>query len=134
MDLKKIGRNNWIVLAGFLLTLIGLSMSWYTVSIISLYSVSANGWNFGLGVVIFLLTLAAAALALLPALAPSLRLPFPSGLAIMGLGGLSLIFVFVKIVQKPGSPVGYGAGIFLALISTAIVTLGGFLKNGEPAS
>ena len=133
MDLTKISRNDWIVVAGFIVALIGISMNWYTVSV-SIVSVSVSGWNYGLGVFAFILTLVAAALALAKAFAPSFKLPFSIGLAIMVLGGLSVVFVLIKIIDKPGGAgIGYGIGIFIAIIGAAVVTLGGFLKNAAPA-
>ena len=77
-----------------------------------------------------------AALVLLKAL-PSIKftLPIPEALVVMVLGGLSVIFVLIRIIAKPNGAgivhVGYAFGIFLTLIAAAVVTLGGFLKNSE---
>jgi len=139
MEINKLSRNDWIVVAGFVLVLIGLSLHWYTVGggIVGLGSVGVTtGWDYGLGVFVFILTLIAAALVLLKAL-PSIKftLPIPEALVVMVLGGLSVIFVLIRIIAKPNGAgivhVGYAFGIFLTLIAAAVVTLGGFLKNSE---
>ena len=139
MEISKLSRNDLIVLAGFVLTIIGLSLHWYTVGggMLGVASVGVTtGWDYGLGVFVFIFTLLAAAIVLLKAL-PSVKftLPIPEALAVMGLGGLSVIFVLIRIIAKPSGAgivhVGWGFGIFLTLIAAVIVAFGGFLKNSE---
>ena len=137
MDLTKVSRNDWIVVGGFIVALVGLSMHWYSVSAGPASGGFGSGWDSALGVFVFILTLVAAALALSRAFAPAFKLPVPLALAIMVLGGLSTLFVIIKIIDKPGGlglvGIGYSVGIFIALIGAAVVTLGGFLKNSESA-
>jgi hypothetical protein len=136
MDLTKVSRNDWIVVGGFIVALVGISMHWYSVGAGCISFSAGSGWDYGLGVFVFILTLVAAALALSRAFAPSFKLPVPLALAIMVLGGLSTVFVIIRIIDKPGGgivKVGYGIGIFVTLIGAAAVTLGGFLKNSESA-
>ena len=139
MEIGKLSRNDLIVLAGFVLAIIGLSLHWYTVGggLVGVGSIGVtSGWDYGLGVFVFIFTLLAAAIVLLKAL-PSVKftLPIPEALVVMGLGGLSVLFVLIRIIAKPSGGgivhVGWGFGIFLTLIAAVIVALGGFLKNSE---
>jgi hypothetical protein len=144
MELNKLSRYDWIVLAGFVLTIVGLSAHWYTVNlkISTVFTgtfAATNGWNYWLGVLVFLLTLVAAALVLLKAI-PSITFtpPFPEAMSIMVLGGISVVFVLIRILFKPGTgahvsgiSIGYGFGIVLTLIAAVIITAAGFLKNSE---
>ena len=49
MDLSKVSKNDWIVAAGFILMLIGVSIKWYGASV-TVYGVnfggSVSGWHF----------------------------------------------------------------------------------------
>jgi hypothetical protein len=139
MEISKLSRNDLIVLAGFVLAIIGLSLSWYTVGagLAGIGSIGVTtGWDYGLGVFVFIFTLLAAAIVLLKAL-PSVKfaLPIPEALVVMALGGLSVVFVLIRIIAKPSGAgivhVGWGFGIFLTLIAVVIVAFGGFLKNSE---
>jgi hypothetical protein len=139
MNLSKVSRNDWIVVVGFVLMLIGLSIKWYGASV-TLYGVSiggsVNGWHFFVtGIIPWLLTLIAALIVLIKAV-PDLKfsLPFPEALSIMGLGGVAFVLVLIRLIDAPGSGLGRGVGLFIALIAAAIVAVGGFLKNSESAS
>lgn len=134
MNIKKLSRNDWIVLFGFVLTLVGLSSAWYTINVLSL-SASLSGWH-GAGIIVFLLTFLASALVLLKAI-PSVTviLPVSEAPIVMVLGGVSVLLVAIKFLDKPGGmgvvSVGYGFGIFLTLIATVVIATGGYLKNSE---
>ncbi len=137
LALAKISPSAWIVAGGFLLTVLGISLRWYTTDYGVQGLIATNGWHYGLAVVAFHLTLGAAALALIGAFAPSF---FPTGRAIMVLGGLAVVFVLIRIVDKTTGLPGmsgvmagpYGVGIFLAFVGAAIVTLGGFVEARWP--
>jgi hypothetical protein len=144
MNLTKVNRNDWIVIGGFLLAFIGTLGAWYTVSIRGFGGGSVNGWHGAyLGWLVFLLCLAAAGLSLSRAL--NLSLPLPAGLAILVCGALSALFVFIRLLILPGIGisglaasavgihVGRGWGIWLTFVAALIVTVGGLLKNAEPA-
>jgi hypothetical protein len=134
MNMKRLSRNDWIVLFGFVLTRVGLSSAWYTISILSL-SASLDGWH-GAGIIVFLLTFMASAVVALKAI-PSVTviLPVSEAAIVMVLGGVSVLLVVIKFLDKPGGMgvvgIGYGFGIFLTLVATILVTAGGYLKNSE---
>ena len=136
MDLSKVSKNDWIVVAGFVLMIIGVSLKWYgwSASYMGVTVVSANfsGWHFTLGWLPWLLTLAAALLVLLKAI--NIKLPVPEAMSVMGLGVLAFVLVLIRLIASPGSGAGRGIGIFIGLIATAVVAVGGFLKNAESAS
>jgi len=139
MNLSKVSRNDWIVVVGFVLMLIGVSLAWYGWGPSAL-GANVSGWHFFFtGIVPWLLTLIAALLVLIKAV-PDLKisLPFPEALGVMVLGGAAFILVVIRLIDAP-SVVFYSAsrrwpGLLLSLIATAVVAVGGFLKNAESAS
>jgi hypothetical protein len=137
MDLTKVSRNDWIVVGGFVAMFIGTLGPWYGVHIDILgerIGGSVNGWHGSyLGWLTFLLCLAAASIAVRKAVLPSLQLPLPDALIVMGCGVLSLLFVLIRLLVVP-SGAGREWGIWLSLIAAAVVSVGGLLKNSEPAS
>jgi hypothetical protein len=139
MDLSKISKNDWIVVGGFVLMLIAVSLKWYGWSVAfmgqTLASASFSGWHFFLGWFPWLLTLIAAAAVLVKAVTSiNFTLPVPEAMVAMGLGGVAFILVLIRLIASPGAGASRGIGIFLGLIATALVAGGGFLKNSEPAS
>jgi hypothetical protein len=139
MDLNKISKNDWIVVAGAVLMFIGVTGPWYGVSASflgqTIISVSVNGWHFSyLGWLTTILCVAAGVLVLLKAL-PSVKmqLPVPEPLAVMAAGAVSGLIVIIRLIAKPSGS-GLRWGIFVALIGAVAVLVGGFLKNSEPAS
>jgi|BarGraNGADG00212_2_1021979.scaffolds.fasta_scaffold26614_1 hypothetical protein len=139
MDLSKISRNDWIVVGGFVLMLIAVSLKWYgwSLSVLGQTFASADfsGWHFFLGWFPWLLTLIAAVLVLVKAI-PSLNftLPVPEAMSVMALGVVAFVLVLIRLIASPGTGASRGIGIFIGLIATAVVAAGGFLKNSEPAS
>ena len=136
MDLSKVTRNDWIVAAGFVLMLIGVSIKWYGASVSFMgvnYGGSVNGWHFFVtGTIPWVLTLLAALLVL--AKAVNISLPVPEAMATMALGVVAFVLVLIRLFDSPASGLSRGAGIFIALIATIVVAVGGFLKNAESAS
>jgi hypothetical protein len=144
MNLTKVSRNDWIVVGGFILAFVGTLGAWYTVHVDILgqkASASVNGWHGAyLGWLVFLLCLAAAVLALSKAL--NVSLPLPAPVLILGCGAVSALLVLIRLVIVPGAGfaagvagvhVGRGWGIWITLIATIVVAVGGLLKNAEPA-
>jgi hypothetical protein len=143
MNLTKVSRNDWVVIAGFIVAFIGTLGPWYTISVAGFGGGSVSGWHGAyLGWLVFILCLVAAVLALSKAVNVNIPLPLPAALIIMVCGALSVLFVVIRLFVVPGAGVGAGIvgvhvgrgwGIWITLIATAAVTLGGFLKNTEPA-
>jgi hypothetical protein len=144
MNLTKVSRNDWIVVGGFILAFVGTLGPWYGVHVDVLgqkIGASVNGWHGAyLGWLIFLLCLAAAVFALSKAL--NITLPLPAALVILGCGALSALLAFIRLLIVPGAGfaagvagvhIGRGWGIWITLIATLVVAVGGLLKNAEPA-
>jgi hypothetical protein len=144
MDLSKISKNDWIVVGGFVLMLIAVSLKWYGWGL-GILGISANvtGWHFFVtGVIPWFLTLVAAALVLVKGVSGlDIKLPVPEAMSVMALGGGAFVLVLIRLIKSPisglsGTGIGTsrGIGLFLALIAAAVVAGGGFLKNSETAS
>jgi len=139
MDLTKVSRNDWIVVAGAVLMFIGSLLPWYGVSVefagMKVVGDSWNGWHFSyLGWLTAFLCVAAAALVVTRALRIfRFELPVPDALLVMAAGGLSTLIVLVRMVVQPDFA-DLRWGIFIALLGALAVAGGGFMKNAEPAS
>ena len=126
-------------MAGFVVLFIGTVAPWYGVSVKlmgqTVASASVNGWHGSyLGWLDFFLCLAAAIVVVRRAVTGlSFELPVTDAMVAMGAGALSFVLVLIRLIVKPQFT-GLRWGIFLALIGAAIVAVGGFLKNSEPAS
>jgi hypothetical protein len=138
MEIQKVSRNDWIVVAGAVLMFIGTIGPWYGISVSfmgqTVVSASVNGWHFSyLGWLTTILCVAAGALVLLKALPNvKLALPLPEPLAVMAAGAVSGLIVLLRLVIQP-TGAGLRWGIFVALLGAVAVLVGGFLKNAEPA-
>jgi len=133
MDTSKLSRYDWVVVGGMILMFISLFLTWYKIQILqNVLSLSTGGWNFGAAVVAWLLTLLAAALVIVKGI-PSLKFsfPLPEGITVMALGGVAFLLVLYRLIAVPVQGLGRGGGIYVALLATAVVAFGGFLKNAE---
>ena len=107
MDIKRMSRGDWVVVAGFLALFMGTSLSWYAV--VERYSegtmsYGVSGWAYAAGWLSWLAGLAAVIIIVLssgviPQLHVDLRLRVP--LIVMGLGAAALLLVLVGLVTKP---------------------------------
>ena len=145
MDLSKVSKNDWIVAAGFVLMLIGVSLNWYQKDFY-LASYSYSGWHFFLtGIVPWLLTLVAVLLVSIKAIpALNFTLPVPEALSVLILGAAAFVLVLIRLIS--GATISYAGintgvhlgrqwvGLLISLIATAVVAAGGFMKNMESAS
>jgi hypothetical protein len=57
-------------------------------------------------------------------------LPFPSSLIVIGAAAISILFILIKLVDKPDGA-GLAYGIFVALIAAAVAAYGGYTKMSE---
>ena len=107
MNIKRVSRGDWVVVAGFLALLIGTSLSWY--ALVERYSegtmrYGVSGWAYTAGWLSWLAGLAAVVVIVLssgviPQMHIDMRGKVP--LIIMGLGGVALLLVLIGLVTKP---------------------------------
>ena len=107
MDIKRVSRGDWVVVAGFLALLIGASLSWYALVVrypeVTVHF-GVSGWASTAGWLSWLAGLAAVVVIVLssgviPQLHVDLRGKAP--FIIMGLGGVALLLVLIGLVSKP---------------------------------
>jgi len=151
MDTSKLSRYDWVVVGGMILMFVALFLTWYRVVIpkellealggelrnvgVGTPGFSVNGWHYFSAVLAWLLTVVATAVVILKAIpALSFRPPLPEGLTALALGAIAFLLVLYRLiaVPAPSEAFGRGAGVYIALIATLAVALGGFLKNAEP--
>lgn len=133
-DPASVSRATWIAAGGSLVLLISVFLSWYSASgsIGGIgYSVSENGWDSGaLGKLVALLALIALAALVIELFVPTVTLPLPSSLIVVGACAISVLLVIIKLLDKPNGA-GLAYGIFVALIAAAAGAYGGYLKMNE---
>jgi hypothetical protein len=133
-DPASVSRATWIAAGGSLVLLISVFLDWYkasgSVGGIS-YSVSQGGWDTGaLAKLVALLALIMIAALVIELFVPTVTLPLPSSLIVIGAAALSFLFILIKLLDKPsGASLAYG--IFVALIAAAVAAYGGYLKMSE---
>jgi hypothetical protein len=121
----------WISAGGALVLLVSVFITWYSISIIGV-----SGWDSGsLGKLVALQALVALGAWGVELFAPTVTLPAPAWMIAGGAGAISVLFVLIKIVDKP-SPGGWGLsfGIWLALLSAIAVVAGAYLRMNESPS
>lgn len=130
-DPSTVSRATWIAAGGALVLLISVFLSWYKVSIEG-YSASGSGWDtVDTAKIVALLALIALAALVIEMFVSNITLPLPASLIVIGAGGLSVLLVLLKIIDKPGSGLSLAWGIFVALIAAAVTTYGGYMKMNE---
>jgi hypothetical protein len=144
MDFSRFKNYDYGVMGLFILTIIGVSLSWYSVSLSfegeSFGGAGASGWEFSLGVLSFIVALAALVWVGIKAFFPS-RAGIPGwyreGIVLMALGGLMTLFGLIRIIDKPGGDdffgvdVNYGAGIFITFVAGLLIIGCGYLANSD---
>lgn len=133
-DPASVSRATWIAAAGSLVLFISVFLSWYSASGsvggIS-YSVSQGGWDTGaLAKLVALLALIAIAALVIELFVPTVALPLPASLIVIGAAAISFLFILIKLVDKPDGA-GLAYGIFVALIAAAVAAYGGYAKMSE---
>jgi hypothetical protein len=120
--------------------LISVFLSWYKYSVkgVGAFGGSANqsGWDSGaLGKLVALLALIALAALVIELFVPTVTLPLPASLIVLGASALALLFVLIKLVVKPDDhgvvDIGLAYGIFVSLIAAAVAAYGGYAKMSE---
>jgi hypothetical protein len=124
-------RITWV--AGLILALSSF-MDWYAGSGVGV-KLAVIGWHSGiLGKLVFFIGLAVLALVTLRESGFELPPTIPESLLILGLGALAAIFILIRIISIPDAVLpanGLGIGIWISLLASFGVILGGLLKAAE---
>jgi hypothetical protein len=107
---------------------------WYAGSGVGV-TLSVIGWHTGvLGKLVFFIGLAVIALVALREAGFELPPSIPESLIVLALGALALIFVLIRLISIPDSVLpadGRGIGIYISLLASLGVILGGLLRASE---
>jgi hypothetical protein len=126
-DPSTVSRATWIAAGGALILFISVFLSWYSYA-----GFSFDGWSHvDTAKLVALLALIALAALVIEMFVPTITLPLPASLIVIGVGGLAVLLVLLKIVDKPASQLSLAYGIFVSLIAAAVTTYGGYLKMNE---
>ena len=124
-------RVTWI--AGLVLALSAF-MDWYAGSGVGV-KLAVIGWHTGiLGKLVFFVGLAVLLLVVARELGFELPPAVPESLLVVGLGTLAAIFVLIRLISIPDSMLpadGRGIGIYISLLASLAVILGGVLRAAE---
>jgi hypothetical protein len=142
MDTSKLTTGDIIAGVGGIVLLISLFLPWYGASVdVAGFSASesASGWK-ALGfidILLFLISVAAIAIVAARA-AGALPADIPAPVILLGLGALAVVLVLFRIIDIPVEgdvpdevDLSRKIGVFIALISAAAVTYGGWRTNSE---
>lgn len=124
-------RITWI--AGLILALSSF-MDWYAGSGVGV-KLAVIGWHTGvLGKLVFFIGLAVLLLVILREAGIELPPSVPESLLVLGLGALAAIFVLIRLISIPDSMLpanGRGIGIWISLLASLAVIVGGVLRAAE---
>jgi hypothetical protein len=124
-------RITWI--AGLVLALSSF-MDWYAGSGVGV-KLAVIGWHSGiLGKLVFFLGLAVLVIVTLRELGFELPPSIPESLVVLGIGALAAVFVLIRIISIPDAVLpadGRGIGIWISLLASLGVILGGILRAAE---
>ena len=124
-------RVTWI--AGLVLTLSSF-MDWYAGSGVGV-KLAVIGWHSGvLGKLVFFVGLAVLVLVALREFGFELPPSIPESLLVLALGALATVFVLIRIISIPDAVLpadGRGIGIWISLVASLGVILGGILRAAE---
>jgi hypothetical protein len=124
-------RVTWI--AGLVLALSAF-MDWYAGSGVGV-KLAVIGWHTGLlGKLVFFIGLAVLLLVVAREFGFELPPAVPESLLVVALGTLAAIFVLIRVISIPDSMLpadGRGVGIWISLLASLAVILGGVLRAAE---
>jgi hypothetical protein len=126
MDFAKLRREDWMVLGGGVVLIIGLfAFAWYDVDGFTAAATSSPYAIWGiLALIVTIVIVADYALALF---SPQTQIPstkYGRDLTRVAACGLLILFLFIKFISHVGS---FGWGFFVDVILTAVVTAGAWL-------
>lgn len=124
-------RITWV--AALVLALSSFT-DWYAGSGVGV-KLAVIGWHTGvLGKLVFFLGLAVLALVALREAGLELPPAVPDSLLVLALGALALVFVLIRLISIPDAVLpadGRGVGIYISLLASLGVVLGGLLRAAE---
>ena len=126
------GRLAWI--AGLILTISAFT-DWYAGPNTAGPTLAVIAWHTGvLGKLVFVIGLVLIGLALAREFGFELPPAVPESLVVIALGSLATIFVLIRLISIPDSVLpadGRGVGIWISLLASLAVILGGVLRAAE---
>lgn len=136
MDLKKLKTSELVMLGGAVLIFIGTFLKWFKVDLAGFGSGGVSGFHYFLqGTIPWLLAVAVAAVIIIKAFVPTVKLPPTVGplqwsQAYLAASGLALFLILTRIisVDGPSSVVSRGIGIIIAFIGAIAMAAGAFMK------
>ena len=142
MDVNRVSRNERLAAAGGLVLLVAVFLDWYgissTISVNGVnlhnpFNVAFSGWDsVSIGRWIFLITaLLGIALAVAKANSQTLNLPITPSVLLAGLGGISALWILLRIVAHPADHLSVKFGIFVALAGAALLAYGAYQAMQE---
>ncbi|HEV2592147.1 MAG TPA: hypothetical protein VGU02_09660 [Gaiellaceae bacterium] len=124
-------RVTWV--AGLVLAL-SCFTDWYAGSGVGV-KLAVIGWHTGiLGKLVFVVAIAVLLLVVARELGAELPPAVPESLLVVGLGTLAAIFVLIRVISIPDSMLpadGRGIGIWISLLASLAVIVGGVLRAAE---
>jgi hypothetical protein len=124
-------RITWV--AGLILALSSF-MDWYAGSGVGV-KLAVIGWHTGvLGKLVFVIGLAVVVLVVARELGFELPPAVPESLLVVALGAVAAIFVLIRLISIPDSMLpadGRGIGIWISLLASLALILGGVLRAAE---
>jgi hypothetical protein len=124
-------RITWI--SGLVLALSSF-MDWYAGSGVGV-KLAVIGWHSGiLGKLVFFLGLAVLVIVALRELGFELPPSVPESLVVLGIGALAAVFVLIRVISIPDAVLpadGRGIGLWISLLASLGVILGGILRAAE---
>jgi hypothetical protein len=128
------GAGERVTTAAGLVLALSSFMSWYAGSGDGL-TIAVIGWHTGvLGKLVFLIGLAVVALGVLREVGVELPATVPESLAVIVLGSIATILVLIRLIAVPDRFFPYdgrGIGIWIALVASLVLIVGGLLRAGE---
>ncbi|MBU1670136.1 MAG: hypothetical protein KKF41_13620 [Actinobacteria bacterium] len=135
---ERVQPADWVAGTGALVLLISVFMSWYSLS-----GLGVMGWD-GTRLSVPIIVCAVVAITIVACRVAGVDLSalhLPIEAVMLGMGALCTVLVLVKMVFRPvsigqggaASRFGIGYGIFVALLASVLVLVGGMLMVREDA-
>jgi hypothetical protein len=135
-DIKKLKTSELVMLGGCAAVFIGTFLAWFKVDIAGFGGGSVNGFHYFLqGTIPWILAIAVAAVIIIKAFVPNVKLPDSPGpvtwaQAYLIACGVTVFLILTRIisVDGPSEVVKRGLGLYLAFLGGIAMAVGAFLK------